>query len=71
MAAKSKITLILMLLLALCVGIVGAFVGIKLSHRLQLNGIQQAALVFFGTAGGFGTVCFFYWVSQNLFVEEK
>ncbi len=70
MAANSKILRILIFVFALCGGIIGAFVGIKLAHRLQFNGIQQVALVSLGAAGGFGVVWFFYWVSQNLFVEE-
>ena len=70
MAASSKTTRIIIFVVALCGGIVGAFVGTKLSHRLQLNGIRQIALVVLGAVGSFGTVWFFYWVSQNLFSED-
>jgi uncharacterized membrane protein YfcA len=69
--AATKTIRILILVLSLCGGIVGVFVGIKLSHRLQLSAIQQIALVSLGAAGGVGIVWFFYWVSQNLFIEES
>jgi uncharacterized membrane protein YedE/YeeE len=69
--AATKTIRILILVLALCGGLVGVFVGIKLSHRLQLSANLQVALVILGAAGCFGIVWFFYWVSQNLFVEEN
>jgi hypothetical protein len=70
MAMSSKIIRVFVLVFALCGGILGAIVAIKVSHRLQWNANQQIVLVSLGAVGGFGVVWFFYWVAQNLFVEE-
>ena len=69
MAAKSKITLVLMLVLAVCGGIFGALIAVKFAHRMQADGIGQVALVSLGAAVGFGIVMLFYWIGQNLFIE--
>lgn len=69
MAANAKTVRILMLVLALCGGIFGAFVAVKVSHRLQLSATLQIGLVSLGAVCGCGTVWLFYWMAKNLFVE--
>jgi hypothetical protein len=69
MAANSKITLILMLVLAVCGGIFGALIAVKFAQRMNVDGIGQVALVSLGAAVGFGVVMLFYWMGQNLFIE--
>ncbi len=69
MATNSKIVRVIILVLALCGGVVGALAAIKVSHRLELNPTLHLVLVSLGAACGFGTVWLFYWIPQNLFIE--
>ena len=70
MAVSSKTMTVLTLICALCGGTIGGLFVLANLKRFDLGTFGQVAFVSLGAIIAFGTVWFFFWAGQNLFVEE-